>query len=91
MDCIFVVEAIEYECGWGHRPDGFFGFADESMADTWIAEKYKSRTGPTPYIYTNYEKIGFKPADSFFCQRIKLNGYVYFDRLHDLTKITFPT
>lgn len=58
----FVLQATEYERGWGSRPDGHVIFKTEADADKFLAKVAADRRNVTvaPDEYTNYDKLGYK-------------------------------
>lgn len=58
----YVVEATEYERGWGCRPDGQLVFRTEADADLFMKKVADERRYATevPDEYNDYQKIGYK-------------------------------
>jgi hypothetical protein len=83
---LFVIEIIEYERGWGQRPEGYLAFLNESSADNYIADEYKGRTSEAPSVYLNYQKIGYKDASSEAILSVKTaeNKRIYIDNISQL-------
>ncbi len=83
---LFVVEIVEYERGWGQRPEGYLAFLNEAAADNHIADEYKDRVGSAPDVYWNYNKIGYKDASPESISKAKKakNKRIYVDKIDEL-------
>lgn len=75
--CGFFVLDVEYERGWGQRPDGYRIFNSEAEADAFIKAAYADRVGYAPDYYINYEKVGWKPISDIEQAKLRMNGVAY--------------
>ncbi len=85
---LYVVEVIEYERGWGQRPDGYICFLNEAVARAFTAAEYEKRLKETtvPEAYDHYEHRGYLKCCAVALERAKTSkrGYIYIDKLHEL-------
>lgn len=83
---LYLVEIIEFERGWGQRPEGYLAFLNESEADNYIVEETKDRVGSAPDVYWNYYKIGYQEANRSNIQKVKKSDRkrIYIDKLKEL-------
>lgn len=75
----FVLEATEFERGWGCRPDGFVSFKTEADADKFLAkvELEMKAASEVPYEYTTYEKVGYKEVDMAVVESLQTHGFIW--------------
>jgi hypothetical protein len=88
IQVVYVVECVEYEAGWGSKPDGYVLFAEESEARSWVQAQYGDRAGPTPSYYVNYDCIGYQEAGPKTVAKLEgsASGRIYIDRLSEITQ-----
>lgn len=87
MHAAYAVQLIEYERGWGQRPDGYYIFNSKSSADAFINSEFSKRTaGPVPDYYINYRGIGLQECslafDALLCSAPR--GFLYVDDLDEM-------
>lgn len=79
----YPVLMVEYERGWGSKPDGYLIFKSAAIRDAYIAKEYAGRSsaGAAPDYYVNYN---VKPTIQLLPESVhKFNaeGYFYVDKL----------
>lgn len=86
MNMVYVVLTIEYERGWGSKPDGYLAFLSKKSADDFIKTQTKDRNGPAPDYYVNYEHVGEKPCSLDFQLAVMASkyGFLYADTCEEL-------
>jgi hypothetical protein len=85
----FFLMCIEYERGWGSKPDGYLAFASEEQAHAYRDEQYKDRTNKVPDYYENYEDAGWHPLSEKNAMSLMTRSdrpYLYFDHIRDAAK-----
>ena len=84
---VHLIEGIEYERGWGQRPDGYVAFKTEEAARLFIVnyDKQHNNLFYAPDEYTKYTYIGVRQCTHAFLNAFsgKL-GYKHFDRISEL-------
>lgn len=67
MNTAYMVLMVEYERGWGSRPDGYLVFANEDSAKAYIIKQNEGRSMlDVPDYYIQYELIGEAPCSLDF-------------------------
>lgn len=78
---------IEYERGWGSKPDGYLIFDSEERRAAYIANEYKDRTGAAPDYYVRYEpqpEVELLPESQ---GKFRAEGFFYVDNLISRPKV----
>jgi hypothetical protein len=75
----FIISGIEYESGWGCRPDGVVAFLDEKIAEDWIKDYDKKFNNEkvVPHEYTKYSKDGFHSVSEATMKELVEKGKVF--------------
>ena len=81
----FVVEATEFERGWGQRPDGYVCFEHEDFATTFLKEDHDKKVGTSvPDYYVNYTKVGYKECSRRNMDKIRDHGKLWINNFNEL-------
>jgi hypothetical protein len=75
----FFMQIVEYERGWGSKPDGYVCFLTQEAAEAYRSKQYAGRSNDVPDYYVNYNDVGWLQIQPSAAEQLVEKGVLYMD------------